>query len=117
MIKVATSNKDFKRGDIFMINPNPVKGHEQSGYRPVVVLSNNLQKYSPHMLQIAPITTKDKGYPLHVKLETEFNMVSGVILTDHNRTIDVMEYKSDFKIIDIAHEVCIIKCKKIINDF
>ncbi|MGX7024449.1 type II toxin-antitoxin system PemK/MazF family toxin [Vagococcus hydrophili] len=111
------SNKEFSRGDIFMMNPNPTKGHEQGNYRPFIVLSEELQKFSPHMLQVAPITSQRKGYPLHVELQTLNHNVGGLVLTEHTRTIDVMAYSVSFKVIDEATTECILECKKIIDSF
>jgi mRNA interferase MazF len=117
MIKIATRNNQFNKGDIFMMSTNPVVGHEQGDYRPCVVISDTLQKVSPHMLQIAPITSKEKGYPLHVELVTQQNKVNGVVLTDHTRTVDIMARGESFKIIDKATDACINECKKIIDSF
>lgn len=120
MIKKRTvvRNSDFAPGDIFKMNPNPIKGHEQKGYRPFIVLSNVLQEVSPHMLFVAPITSKTKVYPLHVPLVTKHTIVTGgVVLCEHVRTIDVMAYGTSFTILDEATEACLSECKKIIHSF
>lgn len=116
--KLATSNNHFSKGDVFKMNPNPTKGHEQSGYRPFVVLSKDLQKFSPHMLRIAPITSSDGKYPLHVPLETEDGIITeGVILCEHERTVDIMAYANSFKILDKVTDICLEECLKIIDSF
>lgn len=39
------------RGDIFFANLNPVKGSEQGGKRPVVILQNDVgNKFNPNMI-------------------------------------------------------------------
>ncbi len=46
---------------------NPVCGHEQAGRRPALVVSVDGFNHGPAGLVIViPITTKDKGIPLHV---------------------------------------------------
>ena len=45
-------------GDIIIVNFEPVKGHEQGGTRPAVVIQNNLgNMYSPLTI-VAPLTSK-----------------------------------------------------------
>lgn len=46
----------IQQGSIFMADLNPVKGHEQSGYRPVIVLQNNILNKNLNTVVIAPIT-------------------------------------------------------------
>lgn len=53
-------SKNPLHGDIYWANLDPVKGSEQSGHRPVLIVSNNLMnKVSPVVL-IAPMTRTDK---------------------------------------------------------
>ncbi len=33
---------DVWQGDIFLANLNPARGHEQAGFRPVLVIQNNI---------------------------------------------------------------------------
>lgn len=61
----------IKRGEIYMVELEEVEGSVQHGYRPVVIIQNNIgNKYSPTTI-IVPITTKkdNKGYmPTHVRI-------------------------------------------------
>ena len=55
------------RGEIWLMDLNPVCGHEQAGRRPALVVSVDGFNHGPAGLVIViPITTKDKGIPLHV---------------------------------------------------
>ncbi|HOJ82886.1 MAG TPA: type II toxin-antitoxin system PemK/MazF family toxin [Acetomicrobium flavidum] len=55
------------RGEIWLVDLNPVCGHEQAGRRPALVVSVDGFNHGPAGLVIViPITTKDKGIPLHV---------------------------------------------------
>lgn len=52
----------MKQGEIWYADLNPVKGSEQSGFRPVVIVSGNLlNKYLTTVIAV-PLTTKVKGY-------------------------------------------------------
>ncbi len=57
-----------KRGDIFWVNLDPVKGSEQAGKRPVIVIQNNVGNALASTTIIAPLTTKifSKEYPTNV---------------------------------------------------
>jgi mRNA interferase MazF len=58
------------RGEIWLIDLNPTRGHEQSGIRPCLVVSVDLFNQSPAGLVIVlPMTTKDKGIRSHVRVE------------------------------------------------
>lgn len=56
------------KGEIWQVNLSPTKGSEQSGRRPVVIVSGNLlNKYAP-VIYICPLTTKTKNYKGDVTL-------------------------------------------------
>lgn len=52
-----------KQGDIIKINLDPRAGHEQAGYRPAVVVSNNFFNKVTNMTIVCPITNTNKEYP------------------------------------------------------
>ena len=55
------------RGEVWMVDFDPVKGHEQGGRRPALVLSVDLFNSGPAELVIVlPITSKSKGVRSHV---------------------------------------------------
>ncbi|MBT9145709.1 MAG: Endoribonuclease MazF9 [candidate division WS2 bacterium] len=55
------------RGEIWTVNLNPVKGHEQAGFRPGLVISVDTFNHGPAgLVVIIPITTKEKRIPFHV---------------------------------------------------
>ena len=57
------------RGEVWLIDLNPVRGHEQAGKRPCVVISVNLFNQGASGLAIVlPITSKDKKIPFHVEI-------------------------------------------------
>ena len=59
-----------KRGEIWLVNPDPTQGREQAGKRPAPVVSADLLNSSPAELVIVlPITSKDRGIRSHVRIE------------------------------------------------
>jgi len=57
------------RGEIWLIDLNPARGHEQAGKRPGIVVSVDLFNQGPAgLVVILPITTKAKGIPFHVEI-------------------------------------------------
>ena len=81
---------EIKRGEIYYADLNPVKGHEQGGVRPVLILQNNLgNTYSPTTI-VAPITSKVRKtvMPTHVAIKTKGLPVKSLVLLEHICTMD-----------------------------
>jgi mRNA interferase MazF len=83
---------EIKRGDIFLANLEPIKGSEQGGIRPVLIIQNDEgNKYSPLTI-IAPITSKKfiKNYLTNVFIsKTESHLEKdSTILLNQIKTID-----------------------------
>lgn len=54
-------DRNVRRGDIYHADLDPVFGSEQGGYRPVLVIQNNIgNQYSPTVI-VAAITSKEKN--------------------------------------------------------
>ncbi|MDM8564743.1 type II toxin-antitoxin system PemK/MazF family toxin [Candidatus Halobeggiatoa sp. HSG11] len=57
------------RGEIWLVNLNPTRGHEQAGIRPALIVSVDIFNHGPaDLIVVLPITTKNKKIPLHVKI-------------------------------------------------
>lgn len=84
--------KNIKYGDVFMIDLSPTVGSEQGGYRPCVVIQNNVgNRFSP-TVQVAAITsqiTKAK-LPTHVEVKASESGLEedSIIMLEQVRTID-----------------------------
>lgn len=76
------------QGDIIKVNFNPQKGHEQAGYRPALVVSNNFFNKKTNLVIACPITNTDNNFPLHIRLDDRTE-TSGVILCEHVKTLDL----------------------------
>ena len=60
------------KGDIRWANLNPVRGHEQAGQRPVVVLSHDIFNERSGTVIAAALTSQEPraGFPLTLRLRT-----------------------------------------------
>ena len=57
------------RGEVWLVDLSPTKGHEQSGRRPGLVVSVDLFNHGPAgLVVLLPISTVAKGVPLHVQV-------------------------------------------------
>ena len=59
----------MKQGEIWLTDLNPVKGSEQSGTRPVVILSGNLLNTHLPLVICCPLTSKIKNYKGNIVLK------------------------------------------------
>ncbi|PDW04652.1 type II toxin-antitoxin system PemK/MazF family toxin [Candidatus Viridilinea mediisalina] len=58
------------RGDIWLADLNPTRGHEQAGMRPVLIYSTNIFNHGPsNLLFVVPLTTKVHPYPFRVRID------------------------------------------------
>lgn len=76
------------QGDIIKVSFDPQKGHEQAGYRPAVVVSNDFFNRKTNLAIICPITNTNNKFPLHIPLDKR-TRTTGVILCEHVRTLDL----------------------------
>jgi mRNA interferase MazF len=59
-----------QRGEVWQADLSPTLGHEQSGKRPVLVVSTDRFNTGPAgLVVIVPVTSKGKGIPWHVPIE------------------------------------------------
>jgi mRNA interferase MazF len=57
------------KGDIWLVDLNPTRGHEQAGKRPCLVVSVDLfNQGASGLIVVLPITSKEKGIPFHVEV-------------------------------------------------
>mgnify|MGYP003338548903 CR=1 FL=1 len=78
------------RKEIVFIALEPVRGSEQGGRRPALVLSPASYNGLTGMMIACPITSVVKGYPFEVAVQPS-SRVKGVILVDQLRSIDWRE--------------------------
>jgi mRNA interferase MazF len=58
------------RGDIWTADLDPTRGHEQTGQRPVLIISTNRFNYGPaDLVLIAPLTRTVRHIPFRVQVD------------------------------------------------
>ncbi len=83
---------NFKRGEIWLADLNPIRGSEQAGIRPVLIFQNNeISKFTTTVLAI-PLTTnlRRAALPSCVLIEAGENGLSkdSVVLGHQLRVLD-----------------------------
>ncbi|WP_067625106.1 type II toxin-antitoxin system PemK/MazF family toxin [Alicyclobacillus acidiphilus] len=83
---------NVKRGDIFFADLSPVVGSEQGGFRPVLIIQNDIgNRFSPTVI-VAAITAQIQKakLPTHVEIKAEKYGLDrdSVILLEQLRTLD-----------------------------
>lgn len=93
------------RGDIYFADLSPVTGSEEGGYRPVLILQNDVgNRYSPTTI-VAAVTSKihRAKLPTHVEIPAEKAILQkdSVILLEQIRTIDKKRLKEKVGRLDL----------------
>ncbi|MCY0892239.1 MAG: type II toxin-antitoxin system PemK/MazF family toxin [Acidibacillus sp.] len=83
---------NVKRGDVYYADLSPVVGSEQGGFRPVLIIQNNIgNRFSPTVI-IAAITAQIQKakLPTHVEIAASAYGLErdSVVLLEQIRTID-----------------------------
>ena len=81
---------DPKRGEVWFGDPNPVRGHEQGGIRPFLVVSTDKLNSGPsQIVMVVPITSRDRGIATHIPIVPPEGglKVRSYLLCEHLRAI------------------------------
>ncbi len=55
-------SEPLRTGDVWLADLNPVRGPEQAGHRPVIIVSGPLHLALPHaVVFVVPLTSRDRG--------------------------------------------------------
>ena len=76
-------------GEVWWALPDPAVGREQSGRRPVLIVSNErFHRTVTTLVVVVPVTTKDRRWPNHVELNAGVGMEQrSFAMTEQVRTI------------------------------
>lgn len=84
--------QEYRRGFIYLANLNPIKGSEEGGTRPVLVISNNNGNHHSSILIVAPITTRGSHRKMltHVRLQRRVKTLDGpaYVMLEQIRVVD-----------------------------
>lgn len=84
----------MKRGEIYWVSLNPAQGHEQSGIRPVVVVSPEAFNRASGVPVVLPITTGGgfaQRIGFAVLLDDAALPLTGLIRCDQPRALDIRQ--------------------------
>jgi len=77
--------ENIKRGSVWRIDFDPVKGREQSGFRYGEIVSPDSMNSALDIVIVAPLTTKIKEWPTRV--DCNFNNTSGQVQCEQIRVV------------------------------
>ena len=81
----------MKRGDIYPVSLDPVFGHEQQGYRPVLIVSPTNFNQTTKLPVIVPITSGgDFARRIGFAVPLSGTRTTGVVRCDQPRALDVL---------------------------
>jgi len=74
-----------KRGDVFLVSLDPVRGSEIAKTRPCLIVSPDVLNARFSTVIVAPLTSTEKPYPTRCRVEVQGR--SGYVALDQVRTI------------------------------
>ena len=77
------------QGEIIRVSLDPTLGHEPKKTRPVLVVSANSFNMHSSLTYVAPITSVNNGYPLHLSIDENDAGVEGFVCLEQMRSIDL----------------------------
>lgn len=93
----------FKQGQILKVNLNPTIGHEQSGYRLALIISNEDFNNYTNLCIVCPISNTNNNFPLHIPLDKR-TQTMGFVLCEHLKTLNLNARKTIY-IEDIPKDI------------
>lgn len=83
---------EIRRGDVWEIVLDPIKGSEQAGYRPCVIVSPDSMNEQLETIIVLPLTTKVKDWPTRV--DTLLGENQGQAMCEQIRTVSKKRMKA-----------------------
>ncbi|UQS82822.1 type II toxin-antitoxin system PemK/MazF family toxin [Bombilactobacillus folatiphilus] len=80
------------QGDIVKVHFDPSLGHEQKGYRPALIISQDIMSLTSPFIWIVPISHGNYDHPLHIKLD-KGTITDGTIFVEQLKSIDFLKRK------------------------
>jgi mRNA interferase MazF len=107
---------ELATGDVVWATLEPVRGREQGGHRPVlVVASNGFLGAVTTLAIVLPISSKDRGWPNHVRMTGPTLLpVPSWAMTEQVRTISRDRMSGRAGHVD---EACLVVIRQYLRDF
>ena len=78
-----------EKGELYYVDFGVPRGSEQGGYRPVVIVQNDVGNITSPTTIVAPLTSQPKRYlPTHVAVDNEGLRTTSIVLAEQIQTID-----------------------------
>jgi mRNA interferase MazF len=90
------------RGEIYWVDLNPVRGHEQAGYRPVVIISHDVFNQRSGTVIALAITSQPQraGFPLTFELKSGDLPKQSWVKMSQVRTLSISRLKNKIGHVD-----------------
>lgn len=83
----------MERGEIWFVDLDPIKGREQAGKRPALIVSvEPFNNSGLDLVVVCPLTSKYKGFPSHVMLKAGEN---GLNMDSYIKTEDIRSVSTE----------------------
>ena len=84
----------MKRGEVYFVSLDPIEGHEQRGFRPVLIVSPDDFNEVNRLPLIVPITSggafaRNRGFSVPIEGHGTKTKTSGIVLCNQLRALDV----------------------------
>jgi len=83
------------KGDFITLSFDPQLGHEQSGRRPALVISNTPFNQRTGLIIVCPITNTDRGVPFHLPVPTTSSL-TGFVMVEQMKSVDYQARQAKF---------------------
>lgn len=87
MGSMMKNDEDFAAGDIVLVDFRPVRGHEQDGMRPALVMTDASYNAASSYVVVCPITSNTRPWPFKMPLPDGLK-VRGFVMLDQIKSID-----------------------------
>lgn len=81
------NEEDFADGDLVLVDFQPVRGHEQDGMRPALVMTDASYNAASSYLVVCPVTSNTRPWPFKLPLPDGLK-VRGFVMLDQIKSID-----------------------------
>lgn len=94
---------------------DPTVGKEQSGRRPLVVVSSeDYNSLITDLLVVVPVSSVDRGWPNHIELAGSLGSLKGFAMTEQPRTVSRDRCGEIIGIVDVT---CLEQIQRYLADF
>jgi mRNA interferase MazF len=84
-----------EKGDFVTLTFDPQSGHEQSGRRPALVISNTPFNQRTGLIIACPITNTARGIPFHLPVPASSSL-TGFVMVEQVKSVDYQARKAHF---------------------